>query len=80
MDEARFAKIRDELGERLDNFWKTAPIPFRKQNAGDYDIPALTLRAELAPGESGFAVHVADDDQHAAITCTDVEPAAMAFA
>lgn len=80
MDEARFAKIRDELGERLDNFWKTAPIPFRKQNAGDYDIPALTLRAELVPGESGFAVHVADDDQHAAITCTDVEPAATAFA
>jgi NAD(P)H dehydrogenase (quinone) len=37
----------------------TAPIPFRKQNAGDYTIPALTLRAALAPDRAGFGIHLA---------------------
>ena len=48
-------------GERaaLDTLWTTDPIPFRPQNFGDYDIPALTLRDEIAPGELGFAVHAA---------------------
>jgi NAD(P)H dehydrogenase (quinone) len=58
-DEARYAKIRDELGHRLDDLWNTAPIPFRPQNAGAYDIPELTLRPDIAPGQSGFAAHVA---------------------
>jgi NAD(P)H dehydrogenase (quinone) len=34
-----------------------APIPFRPQNGGEYDIPQMTLRADIAPGEQGFAVH-----------------------
>lgn len=80
MDDSRFAKIRDELGERLDNLSKTAPIPFRKQNAGDYDIPALTLRAELVPGESGFAVHVARDAPLEPMARTTVESEATIFA
>jgi NAD(P)H dehydrogenase (quinone) len=58
MDDVRFAKICQELGERLDNLEKTAPIPFRKQNAGDYDIPALTLREDIAPRQSGLGIHV----------------------
>ena len=58
-DEARFAKICDELGQRLDDLGKTAPIPYRRQNFGDYDIPACTLRPDIAPGQAGFAVHVA---------------------
>ena len=33
----------------------TAPIPFRRHTFGDYDIPALTLRPELAPGVVGCA-------------------------
>jgi NAD(P)H dehydrogenase (quinone) len=57
MDEARFAKIRDELGQRLDNLWEEQPIAFRKQNAGDYDIPMLTLRNDLLTGQSGFGIH-----------------------
>jgi NAD(P)H dehydrogenase (quinone) len=57
MDDARFAAVRDALGQRLDDLWTTAPIPFRPQNAGAYDIPALTLRADLSPGGTGFAVH-----------------------
>jgi NAD(P)H dehydrogenase (quinone) len=68
MDEARYARICEELGQRLDTLWKTSPIPFRKQNAGDYDVPALTLRADIAPKQSGFAIHVADDLEPAAST------------
>lgn len=58
VDEARFSKVCDELGERLDNLWETAPIPFRPQNAGAYRIPELTLRDDIFPDQSGFAVHV----------------------
>lgn len=58
MDEARFAATREALGERLDTLWSTAPIAFRPQNAGAYEIPALTLRDEIAPGRTGFAAHV----------------------
>lgn len=53
-----FSAACDALGRRLDGLWTTAPIPFRKQNAGDYIIPTLTLRPELAPGQSGFGIHV----------------------
>jgi len=58
-DEARFAAIRDALGQRLDDLWNTAPIPFRPQNAGAYDIPELTLRPDIAPDLTGFAAHTA---------------------
>ncbi|WP_343550020.1 NAD(P)H-dependent oxidoreductase [Ralstonia sp.] len=60
MDEARFAQTTRALGERLDTLFTTAPIPFRRQNAGDYEIPALTLRDGIAPGKSGFAAHLAE--------------------
>ncbi|RIJ44464.1 NAD(P)H dehydrogenase, partial [Maribellus luteus] len=30
-----------------------------RQNAGDCEIPALTLRDGIAPGKSGFAAHLA---------------------
>lgn len=59
MDEARFAQVREALGQRLDTLGTTAPIPFRQQNGGAYEIPALTLRADLAPDKTGFAIHVA---------------------
>ncbi len=58
-DEARYANICNELGRRLDNLWNIAPIPYRPQNAGAYEIPELTLRPDVAPGQSGFAAHVA---------------------
>lgn len=57
VDEDAFAQACDELGERLDNLWVTQPIAFRKQNNGDYDIPALTLRADILPGQSGLSIH-----------------------
>ncbi|MGH8445455.1 MAG: NAD(P)H-dependent oxidoreductase [Solimonas sp.] len=59
VDDARYTTVRDELGRRLDDLWTTAPIPYRRQNAGDYEIPALTLRAGIAPERSGFAAHLA---------------------
>ncbi|WP_413727467.1 NAD(P)H-dependent oxidoreductase [Sodalis sp. RH19] len=57
MDEARFSAISDTLAQRLDNLWRTPPLSFRPQNAGEYSIPELTLRPEIAPGQSGFAAH-----------------------
>jgi len=59
VDEAAYARITQELGERLDTLFTAEPIPFRRQNAGDYEIPALTLREHIAPGKTGFAAHTA---------------------
>lgn len=58
IDEARFAQISYALGQRLDNLGQTAPIPFRRQNAGEYDIPALTLKPDIAPERVGFSAHI----------------------
>jgi len=58
MDDARYAETCEALGRRLDDLWKIEPIPFRSQNAGQYAIPELTLRPDIAPGRTGFAVHV----------------------
>ncbi|AMH42876.1 MAG: NAD(P)H-dependent oxidoreductase [Pseudomonadota bacterium] len=58
VDEARFAKALDALGQRLDALWTAKPIAYRRQNAGAYDIPELTLRADMAPGQAGFGVHI----------------------
>ncbi|WP_213990052.1 NAD(P)H-dependent oxidoreductase [Sodalis sp. dw_96] len=60
-DETRFSQIQEALGQRLDQLWTAAPIAFRPQNAGAYDIPALTLRSDLAPGDVGFGVHLANE-------------------
>ena len=58
MDETRYAQTTDELGRRLDELWSTRPIAFRQQNAGDYEIPALTLKDDVAPDLIGFAAHI----------------------
>ena len=57
MDAARLAELSTSLGERLDTLQTTPPLPFRPQNGGDYEIPSLTLREEIAPGRCGFAAH-----------------------
>ncbi len=59
IDDAAYARITGELGQRLDTLFTTEPIPFRRQNAGDYEIPALTPREDIAPGKTGFSVHTA---------------------
>ncbi|WP_334042909.1 NAD(P)H-dependent oxidoreductase [Burkholderia ambifaria] len=61
MNDVRFDETRAALGKRLDELWTARPIPFRRQNAGDYDIPALTLKAGVAPEQVGFAAHLAHE-------------------
>jgi NAD(P)H dehydrogenase (quinone) len=59
IDEAGFSRTCDALGQRLNDLWKTTPIPFHRQNAGAYDIPELTLRSDVAPNQYGFGAHIA---------------------
>ncbi|AEF45563.1 Ribosyldihydronicotinamide dehydrogenase (quinone) [Serratia sp. AS12] len=61
IDSARFAAACEVLGQRLDSLWDTPPIPFRRQNAGEYHIPELSLKEHIAPGRSGFTVHSSDN-------------------
>ena len=58
VDQARFAEACNALGQRLDELEQTSPIPFRRQNAGEYEIPALTLKPDIAPGRKGFSAHI----------------------
>ncbi|WLB23960.1 NAD(P)H-dependent oxidoreductase [Bradyrhizobium japonicum] len=59
LDEAGFAPIAEGLRERMRTLATTAPIPYRRQNGGDYLIPSMQLRAGLeASGTSGFALHL----------------------
>lgn len=58
VDRAKFIDITDKLGQRLDDLAITVPIGFRQQNGGSYAIPQLTLREDIAPGRSGFAMHI----------------------
>ncbi|MFJ9990063.1 NAD(P)H-dependent oxidoreductase [Pseudomonas putida] len=58
IDDAAFVDACVQLERRLDGLWVDTPIPYRRQNGGDYLIPELTLRPELAPGEEGLGVHL----------------------
>ena len=61
LDEAGFAAIADQLRERIRTLFTAKPIPYRRQNHGDYLIPAMQLRTELGDPEArGFALHVDD--------------------
>lgn len=57
VDATRYAELTTAYAARLDTLATTPPIPFRRQNGGDYEIPAMTLRADLAPGAVGFGIH-----------------------
>lgn len=61
LDEAGFAGAAGRLRERMRTVESTPPIPYRRQNGGDYLIPALTLRPELGESASGFALHLRKD-------------------
>lgn len=59
LDAERFAVAQSALRERMDGLWTQAPIPYRKQNAGDYEVPAMTLKPGLEhPGTRGFGLHL----------------------
>lgn len=57
VDEDRFTEITASLREKLDNLFVEEPIPYRRQNDGDYDIPAMTLKREIREQERGLRVH-----------------------
>lgn len=58
VDDARLGVIADKLRDRTRTLATTAPIPYRRQNGGDYLIPSMTLRDGLeTPGSAGFALH-----------------------
>ncbi|UWU84829.1 NAD(P)H-dependent oxidoreductase [Bradyrhizobium yuanmingense] len=58
-DEAAFGATAERLRERMRTLATTLPIPYRRQNGGDYIIPSMQLRAGLeSPGARGFALHL----------------------
>lgn len=62
LSESRFAAEADRLRQRMRGLESEAPIAYRKQNFGDYQIPEMILRDGLeSPGDTGFALHVYKD-------------------
>lgn len=57
--DAQYACATAELRRRLEAVADEEPIPYRRQNGGDYDAD-LVLRPELAPGATGISVHYQD--------------------
>jgi len=58
LDEEGFLAVADRLRERMQTIETTPPIPYRRQNFGDYEIPTMQLRPGLeAPGAAGFSIH-----------------------
>ncbi|AZM46716.1 NADPH:quinone reductase [Streptomyces sp. WAC 06738] len=51
-----YPRVAAGLAERLRDLWTTAPLPYRPERSGDYD-EELTLRPELAAGETGLTIH-----------------------
>jgi NAD(P)H dehydrogenase (quinone) len=65
-DDARFEVAAQHLRERMRTLETTAPIPYRRQNGGDYHIPTMELRDGLeVPGASGFALHQRESEPKA---------------
>lgn len=59
LDEAGFQATAERLRERMRTLATTSPIPYRRQNGGDYLIPSMRLRAGLEhSGATSFALHV----------------------
>jgi NAD(P)H dehydrogenase (quinone) len=61
MTEQRRDETLAALGARLDRVMQDAPIPYRRQNHGDYQIPVLTLKPDLGTARKGFALHLEED-------------------
>nr|WP_300314579.1 NAD(P)H-dependent oxidoreductase [Halomonas sp.] len=59
LDDAGIERLEERLRERMRDLGSTPPIPYRKQNDGDYLIPSMRLRPELGkPEANGFALHL----------------------
>lgn len=61
MDATRFEQVCEAYAVRLDNLFNDEPLRFRRQNGGDYEIPALTLKPHVAPGRTDLGIHMSDD-------------------
>jgi NAD(P)H dehydrogenase (quinone) len=58
LDEAGFEIVAERLRERMRTLETMHPIPYRRQNGGDYLIPSMQLRPELGgPATGGFRLH-----------------------
>lgn len=58
LDEAGFEIVAERLRERMRTLETMHPIPYRRQNGGDYLIPSMQLRPELGgPATGGFGLH-----------------------
>jgi NAD(P)H dehydrogenase (quinone) len=58
LSEVDFQRSVAELRGRLRRLPTERPLPFRRQNGGDYD-ENLVLRSDIAPGRTGINVHYA---------------------
>lgn len=58
LEGADFGTIAERLRIRMRTLATTPPIPYRRQNGGDYLIPSMQLRPGLGDsGATGFALH-----------------------
>ncbi|QKW25877.1 NAD(P)H-dependent oxidoreductase [Streptomyces seoulensis] len=59
MSDADYPDLAKAWEQRLLTLESTEPIPFRRQNFGDYEIPSLHLKEGREPaGRTGFGLHV----------------------
>lgn len=64
LDNTAFGQVAEQLRERMRALGTTSPIPYRRQNGGDYLIPTMQLRPGLeAPGAEGFRLHVTSEGE-----------------
>lgn len=59
-DPVEYEAAAARLRSRLSSLERERPLPYRRQNGGDYDAD-LVLRPEVAPGTSGLAAHLAGE-------------------
>jgi NAD(P)H dehydrogenase (quinone) len=58
LKENEFGPVAERLRERMRTLATIPPIPYRRQNGGDYQIPSCELRPGLGePGATGFSLH-----------------------
>lgn len=60
VDQAKYAVDAAHVRERVLTIEHTPPLPYRRQNGGDYDQD-LVLRPDLAAGRTGLGVHYATE-------------------
>jgi len=59
LSEDGFRTMSDSLRDRMSTLFTSEPIPYRRQNGGDYAIPSMELRKEVVdPALAGFTAHL----------------------